>query len=179
MVRLRVLVSDITPVVLSSRFASSGVGPISSTWRRHTMVFGVVVRPSAPAASLVAGLCVVLFTGRPADGHRDSSDDDGGPYADVADRTSAAFAATARHCLAGVDPFLPCVNERAMAALELAEAADSMSLGPDLEMAVATPEDLAPKGVYSIGKPARDGAESIQVTDILDLVNRQNDFFII
>lgn len=130
-------------------------GTISPTWRRHTMVFGVAFRPSAPVPSVVAGLCVFLSARRPVvHGHRGSPDGDGDTYADGADRT---FGATVRHCLAGVDPFLPCVNERAMAALELAESEDSMSLGSDLEMTVTAPEDLAPKGVYSIGKPAGTG----------------------
>lgn len=168
--RTRISVCDTTPIGLprqSSRVIRWSGGSPGSTndlldWTPpHAMVFGVVARPS-----LVAGLCVVLFAGRPpVHGHRDYSDDEGGSYADEADRTPTAIGATVRHCLAGVDPFLPCVNERAMAALRLAESADSMSLGPDLEMAAA---DLAPKGVYSIGKPT----ESRPVVDISYLVDK-------
>lgn len=58
-----------------------------------------------------------------------------------------------RTCLAGIDPFLPCINERAMAAIEQTESMDTVRLDTDLEIARQHgAESMEPKGIYSFGK---------------------------
>jgi len=97
----------------------------------------VVRRTSAPL--LVVGYAgCVLFSG-------------GGPAA-VGGEGDARYetAAAIRSCLSGIGPFVPCVNERAMAALERAESEDAVRLDAGLEIARA--EGFAPRGVYSFGE---------------------------
>lgn len=62
-----------------------------------------------------------------------------------------------KSCLAGADPFLPCINEQAMAAIEQTESMDSVLLDSGLEISrrPGTEAFAAPRGVYSLGKPAR------------------------
>jgi len=62
-----------------------------------------------------------------------------------------------KSCLAGADPFLPCINERAMAAIEQTESMDSVLLDSGLEISrrPGTESFAAPRGVYSLGKPSR------------------------
>lgn len=60
-----------------------------------------------------------------------------------------------KSCLAGADPFLPCINEQAMAAIEQTESMDSVLLDSGLEISrrPGTESFAAPRGVYSLGKP--------------------------
>lgn len=62
-----------------------------------------------------------------------------------------------KSCLAGVDPFLPCINERAMAAIEQTESMDTVRLDADLEIARQRGAEAAaaPRGTYSFGKVGR------------------------
>jgi len=59
-----------------------------------------------------------------------------------------------KSCLAGADPFLPCINEQAMAAIEQTESMDSVLLDSGLEISrrPSTEAFAAPRGVYSLGK---------------------------
>lgn len=58
-----------------------------------------------------------------------------------------------KSCLAGADPFLPCINGHAMAAIEQTESMDSVRLDSGLEISrLPGDEGLSPRGVYTLGK---------------------------
>ncbi|VVC33492.1 Protein of unknown function DUF1676 [Cinara cedri] len=83
-------------------------------------------------------------------GGGDSGFNDDGGGGD--DRKTLTVSSAVKSCLAGVDPFLPCINERAMAALERTESADALLLDPGLEIARQPGDETpAPRGVYSFG----------------------------
>jgi len=84
--------------------------------------------------------------------------DDGGDSGDDHhdDLRTTTISTAVKSCLAGADPFLPCINEQAMAAIEQTESMDSVLLDSGLEISrrPSTEAFAAPRGVYSLGKPA-------------------------
>ncbi|XP_003244008.1 uncharacterized protein LOC100575455 [Acyrthosiphon pisum] len=69
------------------------------------------------------------------------------------DLHTLTVSAAVKSCLAGADPFLPCINEQAMAAIEQTESRDSVLLDSGLEISrrPGTESFAAPRGVYSLG----------------------------
>lgn len=108
------------------------------------MVLGAVRHTSAPLLVIGYAGCVLFSSG-------------GGPASvggegDARYETAATGSAIGS-CLSGIGPFVPCVNERAMAALERAESERAVRLDPGLEIVQAGPaEGFAPRGVYSFGE---------------------------
>lgn len=90
----------------------------------------------------------VMFSEEPVgDGYNDGGNDD--------DKT-LTVSSMVKSCLAGADPFLPCINERAMAAIEQTESMDAVRLDSGLEIfRQPGSEAFAPRGVYTFGKPRR------------------------
>jgi len=92
-----------------------------------------------------------------------SVSDGGGGSEDVFDDDhlqnlhTATVSTAVKSCLAGADPFLPCINEQAMAAIEQTESMESVVLDSGLEISrrPGTESFAAPRGVYSLGKPPR------------------------
>lgn len=108
------------------------------------------VRLAAAAPLLLAGYAgCVLFSEGTADADAGNGFDFGGP-----DETATVVGSALRGCLVGADPFLPCVNGRAMAALERTESMDSVRLDSGLEMAKSPDADdtFLPRGAYSFGE---------------------------
>lgn len=94
--------------------------------------------------------CVLFSEGPPVDEFGNGLDSGLGSGED--DKT-LTVSSVVKGCLAGADPFLPCINERAMAALEQTETMDTVRLDPGLEIArPLDAEGIAPRGVYSFGK---------------------------
>lgn len=81
---------------------------------------------------------------------------DSGVDGDGEDKTFT-ISTMVKSCLVGADPFVPCINERAMAALEQTESMDAVRLDSGLEISrqPGGAETIAPRGVYSFGKPRR------------------------
>lgn len=79
-----------------------------------------------------------------------SVDDDDGSSENRNPMVSTAI----KSCLAGADPFLPCINEHAMAVIEQTETMDSVLLDSGLEISKRPDVETfaAPRGVYSLGK---------------------------
>lgn len=101
--------------------------------------------------------CVLFSEGGRVGG---SVGDAGGGGEDVLDddhRHTLTVSTAVKSCLAGADPFLPCINEQAMAAIEQTESMDSVLLDSGLEISrrPGTESFAAPRGVYSLGKPSR------------------------
>ncbi|KAF0770968.1 Uncharacterized protein FWK35_00015391 [Aphis craccivora] len=78
-----------------------------------------------------------------------SVDDDDGSSENRNPMVSTAI----KSCLAGADPFLPCINEHAMAVIEQTETMDSVLLDSGLEISKRPDVETfaAPRGVYSLG----------------------------
>jgi len=108
--------------------------------------------------------CVLFSDGQSVggDGHVGDSVGDGGGSSendlgdDNRDLHTPTVSRAVKSCLAGVDPFLPCINEQAMAAIEQTESMDSVLLDSGLEISRRpdTESFAAPRGVYSLGKPS-------------------------
>lgn len=94
---------------------------------------------------LLAGYAAcVLFSEGTVEGGSGGNDDN--------DR-SLTVSTAVRSCLTGIDPFLPCINERAMAAIEQSETMDTVRLDSGLEISRQHGDGvLAPREVYSFGK---------------------------
>ncbi|XP_022178634.1 uncharacterized protein LOC111039422 [Myzus persicae] len=79
--------------------------------------------------------------------------DGGGGSEDDHHPHTPTISTAVKSCLAGADPFLPCINEQAMAAIEQTESMDSVLLDSGLEISRRPSTDAfaAPRGVYSLG----------------------------
>jgi len=101
-------------------------------------------------------------------------DGGGGNEDDLDDRHHTLHTSTVstavKSCLAGADPFLPCINEQAMAAIEQTESMDSVVLDSGLEISrrPGTEAFAAPRGVYSLGKPARCRRSASRISTLHD-----------
>ncbi|XP_060879344.1 uncharacterized protein LOC132951584 [Metopolophium dirhodum] len=104
--------------------------------------------------------CVLFSDGGPNGGGGGrvggSVGDAGGGSEDVLDDDhlhTLTVSTAVKSCLAGADPFLPCINEQAMAAIEQTESMDSVLLDSGLEISrrPGTESFAAPRGVYSLG----------------------------
>lgn len=121
-------------------------------------IFGVYL---VPLMIFVSCAQCVLFS----DGQTSSSDvgggrvgvsvDDDNGSSENNDHHHTPMVSTAiKSCLAGADPFLPCINEHAMAVIEQTETMDSVLLDSGLEISRRPDIEAfaAPRGVYSLGK---------------------------
>ncbi|XP_060839433.1 uncharacterized protein LOC132920784 [Rhopalosiphum padi] len=97
--------------------------------------------------------CVMFSDGQSSDSDVGGNVDDGERSSENNDPLTPTVSTAIKSCLAGADPFLPCINGHAMAAIEQTESMDSVLLDSGLEISRRPGGEAfaAPRGVYSLG----------------------------
>ncbi|XP_050533829.1 uncharacterized protein LOC126901436 [Daktulosphaira vitifoliae] len=93
----------------------------------------------------------------------------------------STLSASVKSCLIGSNAFIPCFNERAMAALERAESLDTLPLDQIFEVKMPLGDvEPAPRGIYSVNDdPYNIGAVFEAATSLLSRRTLSWDFSII